>query len=649
MPPKKKAEPIESSIEQFKGEAQEIELEAIELTDDVTSLGNRLFICYLRQHLIGKGVLNNQIIQIQIYGRPQNFKLTITLEAQLDSLSINEEASLPYLITKATQFHIKSKPEIPKEPEKEVKVLPIRIGGLHSQLQNLKQIVEISLVCPEIYEELNIPAPKGVLLYGPPGTGKTMIARYIAEQTKAKLIIFNNSIFSKFVGESEQKIHELFDEARSAAPAIIFIDEIDTLCPKRDSGIEEYQKRIVTTFLSELDGVTSNSKVLVIATTNRQNTLDAALRRPGRLDKEIEIPVPSRDDRLEIITLICENMKKVRLSAEEMGMLLEQTHGFVGADLVSLCREAGIRAIARYQLGNQLEVTYEDFIGALSEVSPSALRDLIIEVPKVKWSDIGGYDEVKLQIKQAVEWPLEYPEKFEKFALRPSKGILLYGPPGCSKTMLAKAVATESKMNFMAIKGPELFSKYVGETERSIREIFRKARMCAPSIIFIDEIDAIGSHREEDSSGVNEKVLTTLLNEMDGIEVLKDVIILAATNRPNIIDKALVRPGRIDKMIYIPLPDRTARELILSLSMSKMPISGDVNITEIAGILEGYSGAEVVLIPREAGILAITENLDAEVVNKNHFMQAIAKIKPRTTREEIQFYEAFERNLNKIN
>ena len=502
----------------------------------------------------------------------------------------------------------------------------------------------MALTAPNIYTELNIPPPRGILLHGPPGTGKTLLGKYISSISNATTLSISASLISKYVGETENNIHSIFEQAKESAPTIIFIDEIDTLCPNRDSGSEDYLKRIVTSFITELDSLESTSRVLVLATTNRPNAVDPVLRRPGRFDKEIEIPVPSRPDRFKIIKVLVEATPRLPVSDEDMETISELTHGFVGADLAALFREACMKAIARSEQGEQLSLTLDDFLSGISEMSPSAIRDVIIEVPKVKWDDIGGYDGVKLQIKQAVEWPLQHPQAFERLGIKPPKGVLLYGPPGCSKTMMAKAVATESQLNFLAIKGPELFSKYVGDTEKAIREVFRKARTCAPSIIFIDEIDALGTQRQGSDNAVSDRVLCTLLNEMDGIESLKDVTIIAATNRPDIMDKALVRPGRIDRLIYIPPPDPRARLSILQITTKKMPLAEDVDLQAISNQMERFSGAEVALVPREAGILALTEDINSQVVGSRHFSAALVNIKPRITNEVISQFESFRLN-----
>ena len=401
---------------------------------------------------------------------------------------------------------------------------------------------------------------------------------------------------------------------------------------------------MVTSLLTELDSTADNSRLLVLATTNRPNSIDEALRRPGRFDKEIEVAVPSDTSRREILKLLCEDMKKVNMNEEEMDWLVGYTHGFVGADLTALCREAAISAINRYRtLGGEMSIIIEDFKHALLGVSPSALRDVVVEVPKVHWNDIGGYDDVKQSIRQAVEWPLKHPEAFKRLGISPPKGILLYGPPGCSKTLMAKAIATESSMNFIAIKGPELFSKYVGETERAIRDIFRKARLACPCVLFIDELDAMGTERDE--QGVSERVLCTLLNEMDGVESVSDVTVLAATNRPERIDKALLRPGRFDRLIYIPPPDLQSRLIILQICTRKNPLHEDVNLDIISKNMHNFSGAEVTLTAREAGMLALTENIDTTCIQQKHFLLVSGKIRPRITAEMLEHYSDFQNKV----
>jgi len=414
---------------------------------------------------------------------------------------------------------------------------------------------------------------------------------------------------------------------------------LDSLFPSREAqGIEEYHRRALSSLLSEFDGL-KDCAVVVLAATSRLSAVDPALRRPGRLDKEVEIAVPSAAGRQAILA----GMIGTVIAPQYLAPLVAETHGFVGADLAALCREAGEKAILRAEKsGCEPEISLQDLTLALPCVSPSALKDIIIEVPKVRWTDIGGYEVVKTQIKQAVLWPLQYPEDFKRMGVKPPRGVLLYGPPGCCKTMLAKAVATESSMNFIAIKGPELFSKYVGDTEKALRDIFRRARTSAPCVVFIDELDSMATKREGTDTGVNERVLCTLLNELDGIEVLNDVLVLGATNRPEMIDKALIRPGRMDRLIYISPPDLAARKEILEIAARGMPLAADVNLQEMATRVEGYSGAEVSLIPREAGLVALSEDIHILEVAQRHFEAALKKVKPRISRQMILNYEGFD-------
>uniref|UniRef100_A0A8C3IN43 vesicle-fusing ATPase n=1 Tax=Chrysemys picta bellii TaxID=8478 RepID=A0A8C3IN43_CHRPI len=482
------------------------------------------------------------------------------------------------------------------------------IGGLSSQLQTIRETIELPLKQPELFKCYGIPPPRGVLLYGPPGTGKTMIARAVANEVGAHVSIINGpEIISKFYGETESRLRQIFAEASQRRPSIIFIDELDALCPKREGAQNEVEKRVVASLLTLMDGIGSEDgagQLLVLGATNRPHALDAALRRPGRFDKEIEIGVPNAQDRFDILRKLLNKVPHL-LTTTELVQLADSAHGYVGADLAALCKEAGLCALRR-ALGEQANlldsevagsvmITLNDFLQGMNDVRPSAMREVAIDVPKVLWSDIGGLETVKLKLKQAVEWPLKHPESFIRMGIQPPKGVLLYGPPGCSKTMIAKALANESGLNFLAVKGPELMNKYVGESERAVREIFRKARAVSPSILFFDEIDALAVERGRSSGAGNvaDRVLAQLLTEMDGIEQLKDVTILAATNRPDMIDKALMRPGRIDRIIYVPLPDAKTRREIFKLQFRSMPISDEVCLEELVLQTQKYSGAEI--------------------------------------------------------
>ncbi|XP_047712850.1 ribosome biogenesis protein SPATA5 isoform X6 [Prionailurus viverrinus] len=508
-----------------------------------------------------------------------------------------------------------------------------------------------------LLRKLGIPPPRGVLLYGPPGTGKTMIARAVANEVGAYVSVINGpEIISKFYGETEARLRQIFAEATLRHPSIIFIDELDALCPKREGAQNEVEKRVVASLLTLMDGIGSEGsegQVLVLGATNRPHALDAALRRPGRFDKEIEIGVPNAEDRLDILQKLLRTVPHL-LTEAELLQLANSAHGYVGADLKALCNEAGLYALRRVlkkqpnlsdsKMAGLVKITLNDFLQGMNDVRPSAMREVAIDVPNVSWSDIGGLENIKLKLKQAVEWPLKHPESFIRMGIQPPKGVLLYGPPGCSKTMIAKALANESGLNFLAIKGPELMNKYVGESERAVREIFRKARAVAPSIIFFDELDALAVERGSSSGAGNvaDRVLAQLLTEMDGIEQLKNVTILAATNRPDRIDKALMRPGRIDRIIYVPLPDAATRREIFNLQFHSMPVGNDVDLAELILQTDTYSGAEIIAVCREAALLALEEDIQANHIMRRHFTQALSTVTPRIPKSLRRFYEEYQ-------
>ncbi|XP_059377201.1 ATPase family gene 2 protein homolog A [Carassius carassius] len=535
------------------------------------------------------------------------------------------------------------------------KVTYSMIGGLSGQLQVIRETIELPLKHPELFRNYGIPPPRGVLLYGPPGTGKTMIGRAIANEVGAHMSVINGpEIMSKFYGESEGRLRQIFTQASQRQPAIIFIDELDALCPRREGAQNEVEKRLVATLLTLMDGIGSegnSGQLLVLGATNRPHALDPALRRPGRFDKELEIGVPGADGRMDILQKLLRSMP-CDVSAAELRELADAAHGYVGADLAAVCKEAGLHALRRVlgpkpvlsdvQVMNSVKVTTSDLRLAMTEVKPSAMREVAIDVPKVRWSDIGGMEEVKLALKQAVEWPLRHPEAFSRLGITPPKGVLLYGPPGCSKTMIAKALANESQLNFLSIKGPELLSKYVGESERALREVFRKARTVAPSIVFFDEIDALAAARGSSGSGVADRVLAQLLTEMDGIEQLKDVTVLAATNRPDMIDKALMRPGRLDRIIFVPLPDADTRREIFTLQFRNMPIHPSVHLEDLVTRTERYSGAEITAVCREAALQALQEDIKAQHVNAGHFDCALNTVRPRIPQTLLQTYTSYQ-------
>ncbi|MEM2094069.1 MAG: CDC48 family AAA ATPase, partial [Candidatus Bathyarchaeia archaeon] len=534
------------------------------------------------------------------------------------------------------------------------------IGGVQEEIRKIREMVELPLKYPELFERLGVEAPKGVLLYGPPGTGKTLLAKAVANETNAAFFsISGPEIMSKFYGESEERLREIFRQAEENAPSIIFIDELDAIAPKREEATGEVEKRVVSQLLALMDGLKPRGRVVVIGATNRPNAIELALRRPGRFDREIEIGVPNKQGRLEILQIHTRGMPLTE--DVDLEKIASVTHGFVGADLASLCKEAAMRALRRIlpqldfeketipaEILNKITVTMDDFTEALKDVEPSAMREVLVEVPTVKWEDIGGLADVKLELQEAVEWPLKYPEIFERMDAKPPKGILLHGPPGTGKTLLAKAVASESEANFISIKGPELLSKWVGESERAVREIFRKAKQAAPSIIFFDEIDSIVPVRSGGygDSHVTERVISQFLTEMDGLEELRGVVVIAATNRPDMIDPALLRPGRFDKLLYVPLPDFEARKEILNIYLKKKPLAEDINIDEFARRTEGYTGADLAAISNTAVMLAIREYIienkspDAAKINlnniklqKRHLEEALKKVKPISQRE----------------
>ena len=606
------------------------------------------------------------------------------------------------------------------------------IGGLSDAIQKIREMVELPLKHPELFERLGIEPPKGVLLYGPPGTGKTLLAKAVANEANAHFIAINGpEIMSKFYGESEERLREIFKDAEENAPSIIFIDEIDAIAPKREEVVGEVEKRVVSQLLTLMDGLKGRGKVIVIAATNRPDALDPALRRPGRFDREIEVGVPDKQGRKEILQIHTRGMPlepdydkvtvlkvlrellrreafdrkriekliekiegakseeeikailkgegeiypevRARLIDKMLEEIAEKTHGFVGADLAALAREAAMVVLRRLinegkispeqdrippEVLQELRVRKADFYEALKMVEPSALREVLIEMPNVHWEDIGGLEDVKQELREAVEWPLKYPKAFQRLGIEPPRGVLLYGPPGTGKTLLAKAVATESEANFIGIRGPEVLSKWVGESEKRIREIFRKARQAAPTVIFIDEIDAIAPARGSDMSRVTDRLINQLLTEMDGIERNSGVVVIAATNRPDILDPALLRPGRFDRLILVPAPDEKARLEILEVHTRRVPLASDVNLRELAKRTEGYSGADLEALVREAALLAMRrimakfpaelveeeseEFLEQLKVSRRDFEEALKKVRPSITPYMIEYYKNFE-------
>ncbi|CAH1777381.1 unnamed protein product [Owenia fusiformis] len=528
------------------------------------------------------------------------------------------------------------------------------IGGLDAEIEMIRELIQLPLKHPHVFKSLGLSVPRGALLYGAPGSGKSSVIQALCNDLNIHSVIINAAyIWSKNPVESQSKLETAFTEAISKAPSIVCIDDVDAICSRKSSQ-NETDRRIVTCLVSLIEGLNKGkgAEVVVLGTTSKVEQVDPALRRPGKFDREIEIPVPNAIHRNQILSKMLRGVKH-NVGTEECKMIADCTHGYVGSDLKSLCQEAGLLALKRHlgevDVGGNYEgdvmLEVSDLKQAMKTVQPSAMREVAVHVPKVLWSDIGGQASLKQKLRQAVEWPLTHPEAFTRLGIQPPRGVLMYGPPGCSKTMIAKALATESGLNFLSIKGPELFSKWVGESERAVRELFRKARAAAPSIIFFDEIDALTSERgSAGGSNVSERVLAQLLTEIDGVESLKDVTIVAATNRPDMIDKALIRPGRIDRMVYVPLPNAETRNDIFQIRLRTMPLSDDVTIDHLVAGTEGYSGAEIVAVCHEAAMAAMEESMKADSVTKQHFQTALSLVKPRNTPDSMEVFTNFHKN-----
>jgi len=528
------------------------------------------------------------------------------------------------------------------------------IGGIGQQLQKVREMIELPLKHPELFRRLGIDPPKGVLLHGPPGTGKTMIAKAVATEVNAHFKSINGpEIISKYYGESEKQLREIFDEAAENAPAIIFIDEIDSICPKREEVSGEVERRVVAQMLTLMDGMEGRDNVVVIGATNRRDALDPALRRPGRFDREIEIGVPDRDGRNEIMDV---HTRQMPISDDfEIDWVLDNTYGFVGADLAALVRESAMKALRRYlpeidleeetippEVLEKMEVRMDDFREAIKDIEPSALREIYVEIPKVTWDEVGGLEEVKDRLKESVEWPLTKPELFEHFGIKPPRGIVLFGAPGTGKTLLAKAIANEAQANFISIKGPEMISKWVGESERGIREIFKKAKQSAPAIIFLDEFESIAGRRSSsgtEGSDVGNRVVNQLLASMDGVESLDGVIVVAATNRPEMLDPALMRSGRFERVLHVPPPDAGARDTIFKIHSQDMPLS-KFSLKDIMVGLDGFTGADIEAVCREAALICMRAN--KRKVTKAHFEEAVKRVRPTVTAEMLTYYQKME-------
>lgn len=649
---------IDDKVTVRKIQAKNAEKVALAPTEPLRIVGGEE---YLGHILEGRVLTRGDFVPINIMGR----------RVDLIVASTNPPADA-VIVTSRTDITISEQPVKPTE-RMVPRVTYEDIGGLKAEIQKVREMIELPLKHPELFERLGVEAPKGVLVHGPPGTGKTLLAKAVSNETNAHFTsISGPEIMSKFYGESEARLREIFEEAQQSAPSIIFIDEIDSIAPKREEVTGEVEKRVVSQLLSLMDGLQSRGKVVVIGATNRLNALDPALRRPGRFDREIELGVPDRQGRLDILHIHTRGMpldEKV-----DLAKLANTTHGFVGADLEALCKEAAIRALRRVlpeidleaesipaEILNKITVGMDDFIEALKDVEPSAMREVLVEVPNIRWDDIGDLQEAKQELREAIEWPLKYPEVFTNMNAAPPKGILLYGPPGTGKTLLAKAVANESEANFIAIKGPELLSKWVGESERGVREVFRKARQAAPCIIFFDEVDSIAPVRGSGlgDSHVTERVISQFLTELDGLVELRNVVVIAATNRPDIVDQALLRPGRFDRLLYVHLPNKEARLEIFKIHTRNKSLAEDVNVQRLAEITEGYTGADIAAICNTAVMLAIREHVtslknEEEIKAKSkdlkvlmrHFEVAMEKVKP-ISQQEIQMYERISKEFGR--
>ena len=620
---------------------------------------------YLASFLEGQLVTKGDVIPLNVMGQ------------RIDLVVISTAPGGPVIISQKTDVIVSEETAEAVAAAREGGDIPSityeDIGGLRDEVTKVREMIELPLRHPELFRRLGVEAPKGVILHGPPGTGKTLLAKAVANETNANFYTIGGpEIMSKFYGESEERLRNVFQEAQKNAPSIIFIDELDSIAPKREEVSGEVERRIVAQLLSLMDGLKARGKVVVIGATNRMHAIDPALRRPGRFDREIEIGVPDRDGRLDVLEIHTRGMplkKDVNLER-----LADITHGFVGADLQALAKEAAIRALRRIlpeidlsaesipaETLNKIIVKMQDFIDVVNEMEPSAMREVFVEVPDIKWEDIGGLQAIKQELREAVEWPLKYQGMFAYADATPPKGILLYGPPGTGKTLMAKATANESEANFISIKGPELLSKWVGESEKGVREIFRKARQAAPCIIFFDEIDAIAPARGADfgDSHVTERVISQMLTELDGLEVLTNVVVIAATNRPDIIDSALLRPGRFDRLLYVPPPDYESRKQIILIHTKKKPLADDINIDNLASKTDGYTGADIAAVASAAVMLALREHIskygkpqEAEShakelkIHMRHFEDAMKKVRPLSS-QELDMYkmisERFER------
>jgi transitional endoplasmic reticulum ATPase len=610
-------------------------------------IGNKIsydkeFAQFVRNRLKGMALVSGDEVSVIVLGNPFYFKVQRTRPKgcvrieQTTNLTMLPESRIAQSVVQGAAYE--------------------EIGGLGEEIRRLREIVELPLRHPEVFQKLGIEPPNGILLHGPPGCGKTLLARALASECEASFFTLNGpEIMNKYYGETESKLRDLFKEAKDSSPSIIFIDEIDVLAPRREEAFGDVEKRVVGQLLALMDGISDRGDVVVIGATNRPESIDPALRRPGRFDREVQIGVPNQRARLDILNIHTRGMPLA--NEVDLAKLSSDLHGYTGADIRALCREAGLKALRRYVPETEIEgeqfppdvlermqVSPKDFRDAAKEVVPTAMREFYSETPKISWDDIGGLKDVKKTIEENVIWAIQDPSRFERAGTRPAKGMLLYGPPGCGKTMLAHALASESGANIITVKGPEVLSKWVGESEKAIREIFKKGKASSPCIVFFDEVDSLAVVRSG-SSQLTDRVLSQLLTEMDNSRLSSEIFVVGATNRPDLIDASLLRPGRLELLVYVPPPDEEARAEILKIHTSKMPLSPNLSFLEVASQLKGYSGADVESVCREAAIEAMRRNSETPLVTEEDFSLAISRIRPAVSTELENWFSSLDRKL----